>query len=70
MKRSDIQKQIEEIIVEILSEITTVTDKTEEGEADEIARTEKVAPQTVKDAIKKAKSTKKPVNIAESPTRS
>jgi hypothetical protein len=48
-----------------VNEITTVTKNTETDEIPSIAKSEKVDPATVSSAVKQAKSTGKPVNIAE-----
>ena len=53
------------IRTEIINELTIVTKTTASDEINDIAKTEKVQPQTVKKAIDTAKSTGKDVNIAE-----
>ena len=65
MKKSRLLEIIREEISTALSEITTITNKTEPTEADAISRTEDTPVPVVQDAIKKAKLTGKPVNIAE-----
>lgn len=67
--RDDLARQIDqlEIIANTfnVNEITTVTKDTETSEIPSIAKAEKVDPTTVSSAVKQAKSTGKPVNIAE-----
>lgn len=66
MKKSELKTQIEEIITELLSEITTITKQTKTSEIPTISRSEEVPPQTVSKAIAKAKSSGQDVDIAES----
>ena len=62
MKKSELKEYIKEMIV---TELTTVTPKTENPEIEPIAKKEKVDPAVVKQAVDDAKRTGKPVNIAE-----
>lgn len=62
MKKSELKEYIKEMIV---TELTTVTPKTENPEIDLIAKKEKVDATVVKQAVDDAKRTGKPVNVAE-----
>jgi hypothetical protein len=62
MKRKELYNYIRE---EIVNELTVVTKSTSSDEINDIAKSEKVQPTTVKKAIDTAKSTGKDVNIAE-----
>lgn len=67
MKKSELKRYIKENIINILSvsEATIVDKLTTSDEFPQIARDEKKDINTVKDAVKKAKETNKPVTIAE-----
>jgi len=62
MKKSELKEYIKEMII---TELTTVTPKTENPEIDLIAKKEKVDVPVVKQAVDDAKRTGKPVNVAE-----
>jgi hypothetical protein len=65
MKKSELKKYIKEQIVDALSEATIVDKLTTTDEIPQIAKDEKKDVSTVKKAVDTAKSTGKPVTIAE-----
>ena len=65
MKKSELKKYIKEQIVNALSEATIVDKLTTTDEIPQIAKNEKKDVATVKQAVDTAKSTGKPVTIAE-----
>jgi hypothetical protein len=65
MKKSELKKYIKEQIIETLSEVTMVDKNTTTDEIPQIAKNEKKDVATVKQAVDTAKSTGKPVTIAE-----
>jgi hypothetical protein len=65
MKKSELKKYIKEQIVNALSEVTVVDKLTTTDEIPQIAKNEKKDVATVKQAVDTAKSTGKPVTIAE-----
>jgi hypothetical protein len=65
MKKSELKKYIKEQIVNALSEATIVDKFTTTDEIPQIAKDEKKEVPTVKKAVDTAKSTGKPVTIAE-----
>lgn len=65
MKKSELKKYIKEQIVDALSEATVVDKLTTTDEIPQIAKNEKKDVATVKQAVDTAKSTGKPVTIAE-----
>ena len=65
MKKSALKEYIKEQIIKTLSEVTMVDKNTTTDEIPQIAKNEKKDVATVKQAVDTAKSTGKPVTIAE-----
>jgi GTP1/Obg family GTP-binding protein len=65
MKQTRLLEIIREEIASALGEITVVDKKTDAAEAPEIAKKEEKDLSTVQNAIKTAKTTGKPISIAE-----
>jgi len=65
MKKSELKKYIKEQIVNALSEVTVVDKLTSTDEIPQIAKDEKKEVSTVKKAVDVAKTSGKPVTIAE-----
>ena len=65
MKRSDLKKIIREEIINTLSETTIVDKATDINKVNDIARQDKKDPNTVRTAITQAKTSGKPITIAE-----
>jgi hypothetical protein len=65
MKKSELKKYIKEQIVNALSEVTVVDKLTSTDEIPQIAKDEKKEVSTVKKAVDAAKTSGKPVTIAE-----
>ena len=65
MKRSEFKKLIREEIIAALSETTMVDKTTDINKVNDIAKQEKKDPNTVRTAITQAKTSGKPITIAE-----
>jgi len=65
MKRSEFKKLIREEIIAVLSETTMVDKTTDINKVNDIAKQEKKDPNTVRTVITQAKTSGKPITIAE-----